>query len=139
MLKLSEIRDAYERSSARLGELNRQLCFAGFAVVWIFNKTSDDLALPSELYWPMVLWCISLSLDVLQYLYKTITWWLVYLHHKNKTNHKLTSRSKSCEDSVIIDESEKLNAVTWILFFMKIGFMTAGYVLTIKFIFSKIF
>lgn len=134
MLKLSEIRDAYERSSSKLGEINRQLCFAGFAVVWIFNRSSNEVSLPSELYWPMVLWCISLSFDVLQYLYKTIAWWLVYLYHKSKVDH-----SQSSEDDIIINESEKFNVVTWILFFLKIGFMATGYILTIKFIFSLIF
>ena len=39
MMKLSEIRVAYEELSGKLSEINRQLCFAGFAVIWIFNET----------------------------------------------------------------------------------------------------
>lgn len=139
MLKLSEIRNAYERSSMRLGEINRQLCFAGFAIVWIFNKTSDDLSLPMELYWPMVLWCISLSLDVFQYIYKTITWWCVYISQKKKSKAMRPKDEILNEDDITVDESEKLNIATWILFFLKIAFMITGYILTIQFIFSKIF
>lgn len=132
MLKLSEIRSAYERSSARLGEINRQLCFAGFAVVWIFNRSSSGLSVPWELYLPLALWCISLSLDVLQYLVKTVVWWLVYVANKGK------AKANGGEDKVQINESEWLNLLTWLLFFAKIVCMAAGYVVTIIFIFEKI-
>lgn len=132
MLKLSEIRSAYERSSARLGEINRQLCFAGFAVVWIFNRSTSGLSVPGELYLPLALWCISLSLDVLQYLVKTVVWWLVYVANKGK------AKANGGEDKVQINESEWLNLLTWLLFFAKIACMAAGYVVTIIFIFSEI-
>ena len=45
-MKLSEIRDAYEEISGKLSDINRQLCFAGFAIIWIFNKTDNDISVP---------------------------------------------------------------------------------------------
>lgn len=38
MMKLSEIRDAYEEISGKLSDINRQLCFAGFAIIWILIR-----------------------------------------------------------------------------------------------------
>lgn len=137
MLKLSEIRDAYERSSSKLGEINRQLCFAGFAAVWIFNKSSDKFSIPAELYWPMLMWCISLCFDVLQYSYKSLCWYLVYII--NKPSGQKNPNRKETEDDILVDESEKLNIPTWALFFLKVITMSIGYIMLIKFILSQIF
>ena len=131
MLRLSEIRDAYERSSAKLSEINRQLCFAGFALVWIFNKTSTSLSIPDALYLPLLCWCLSLTFDVLQYAYKTGFWYFFYLRHKKP--EKSTDGLKS-EDDMVIDEPESPNFVTWILFIIKIVSLIIGYVMTALFL-----
>lgn len=83
----------------------------------------------------MLLWSLSLSCDVLQYVYKSVCWYIVYLIHK----HDKGVNGKTTEDDVVINESEHLNIPTWVMFFMKIIFMSAGYVMLIKFIFSQIY
>ena len=60
MMKLSEIRNAYEELSAKLSEINRQLCFAGFAIIWIFNKSKGGVSVPEDLYLPAFLLCCSI-------------------------------------------------------------------------------
>ena len=73
-MKLSEIRDAYEEISGKLSDINRKLCFAGFEIIWIFNKTDNDISVPTELYLPALLLCASLFFDLLQYAISTFVW-----------------------------------------------------------------
>jgi hypothetical protein len=134
MLRLSEIREAYERSSAKLSEINRQLCFAGFALVWIFNKASTSLSIPHTLYFPLLFWCLSLTCDILQYGYKTGYWYLFYIKHK-----KLQKGANGIipEDEMVINEPEGPNVVTWILFIIKIAFLIGAYILMACFLLSN--
>lgn len=134
MLRLSEIRDAYERSSAKLSEINRQLCFAGFALVWIFNKASTSLSIPDTLYFPLLFWCLSLTCDICQYGYKTGYWYFFYIKHKKPQNG---SNGIKPEDEMVIDEPEAPNAVTWILFIVKIAFLITGYIWMTVFLLSS--
>lgn len=134
MLRLSEIREAYERSSAKLSEINRQLCFAGFALVWIFNKASTSLSIPHTLYFPLLFWCLSLTCDICQYGYKTGYWYLFYINHKKPQKG---SNGIIPEDEMVIDEPEAPNAVTWVLFIVKIAFLITGYIWMTFFLLSN--
>ena len=128
-MKLSEIREAYEKLSGKLSEINRQLCFAGFAVIWIFNKSENNISIPIELYFPAFFFILSLSADILQYIYSSLAWYCYYL----------TKRQKDKEDSTIeVDEPEWLNTPTWIFLTTKIGFLVGGYYLLGKFLFLNL-
>lgn len=129
MMKLSEIREAYEELSGKLSEINRQLCFAGFAVIWIFNKTENDISIPSELYSPAFYFTLSLSADILQYIYSSLAWYFYYI----------SKRKKGKEDSIIeVNEPECLNIPTWLFLLLKIVFLVIGYFLLGKFLFFKL-
>lgn len=129
MMKLSEIREAYEELSGKLSEINRQLCFAGFAVIWIFNKTENDISIPSELYHPAFYFILSLSADILQYIYSSLAWYIYYI----------TKRDREKEDSIIeVNEPECLNFPAWLFFFLKIVFLVIGYFLLGKFLFFNL-
>ena len=129
MMKLSEIREAYEELSGKLSEINRQLCFAGFAVLWIFNKTENDISIPRELYHPAFYFILSLSADILQYIYSALAWYIYYIR----------KRKKGKEDSNIeVNEPECLNIPAWILFIFKIGFLVVGYVLLGNFLYLNL-
>lgn len=128
-MKLSEIREAYEELSGKLSEINRQLCFAGYAVIWIFNKTENDISIPSELYHPAFYFTLSLSADILQYIYSSLAWYFYYI----------SKREKGKEDSTIeINEPECLNIPAWILFMFKIGFLVVGYILLGNFLYLNL-
>ena len=129
MMKLSEIRVAYEELSGKLSEINRQLCFAGFAVIWIFNKSENDISVPIELYYPALFFILSLSADILQYIFSSIIWYCYYI----------LKRKKGEEDSTIeINEPEYLNIPAWLFFFLKIVFLVIGYFLLGKFLFLNL-
>lgn len=127
MMKLSEIRTAYEELSGKLSDINRQLCFSGFAVIWIFNKSSTSLSFPDELYMPSFLICLSLLLDVLQYVISTLCWYLYYLCKR----HKLDKNDSEIE----VDEPEWFNIIPWLLFIGKIALLIAAYFLIGKYLY----
>lgn len=129
MMKLSEIRSAYEEISGKLSDISRQLCFAGFAIIWIFNNEDKGICVPKELYWPTLLLCASLFLDLWQYIISTSIWYGYYLH-KRKKNEK--------DEDIDINEPEWLNIVPWLLFAVKIISLIIGYILIGKFLIFKI-
>ena len=128
MMRLSEIRTAYEDLSGKLSDISRQLCFAGFAVIWIYNKSDNNISVPQELYLPTLLLCVSLFFDVMQYLVASLSWYIFYLNKREKNTN---------DDNVEIKEPEKLNIVPWILFVLKIITLIVGYIYIGKFLISK--
>ena len=128
-MKLSEIREAYEDLSGKLTDINRQLCFAGFAIIWIFNKSTGDFSVPQDLYLPAFLLCSALFADLLQYIVSSALWYIYYL--KKRSNH-------NGDDSIEVDESEKLNIIPWLLFYLKSILLVVGYVFIGLFLISKL-
>lgn len=129
MIKLSETRKAYEDASGKLSDINRQLCFAGFAIIWLYNMSDGEIKIPRELYFPGILLIASLVIDVLQYVYTTVSWHLYYERH--------TSSDKK-EEEENISEPKYINTPAWILFWLKIVGMLWGYILIGKFLILKL-
>ena len=75
-MKLSAARECYYSHSGNASAAARQIAFAGIAVVWVFNQPSADrtLNLPEQLVGALLLLCITLALDLLQYTFSTATW-----------------------------------------------------------------
>ncbi len=129
MMKLSEIRSAYEEISGKLSDINRQLCFAGFAIIWIFNKTDKDISVPMELYLPALCLCASLFFDLLQYAISSLAWYVYYLCQRKKDKK---------DEEVDVNEPECLNMIPWLFFFLKIILLIIGYFSIGVFLISKI-
>lgn len=117
-MKLSEIREAYEELSGKLSDINRQLCFAGFAVIWIFNKSEEGISIPQELYKPTFFFVLSLLLDILQYTISTFIWYFYYLNKRKEDKDENTQE---------VCEPEYLNILSWILFISKVALSLYGY------------
>lgn len=129
MMKLSEIRTAYEYLSGKLSDISRKLCFVGFAVIWMYNITFKDISVRQELYLPTLLLCVSLFFDVMQYLVSSLSWYIFYLK-KRKDN--------SNDDDTSVKEPEWLNIVPWLFWGLKIIALIIGYVYIVDFLFYKI-
>ncbi len=128
MLKLSETRTAYEDASSKLSDINRQLCFAGFGIIWLYNMTDTGVEVPRELYLPGLLLVLSMVFDVFQYIYTTMSWAIFY-HEKAST--------KQHENDITIIEPKYFNAPSWVLFACKIVAMTVAYVYLGIFLYSQ--
>lgn len=129
MMKLSEIRKTYEDLTGKLSDINRQLCFTGFGIIWIFNKTGNELSVPQELYIPAIWLIVSLFFDVIQYAYSSIAWAIFYTCKREK---------KKNDDDIDVNESTKINYLTWLFFILKIIAMCIGFYKIGSFLFSKL-
>lgn len=128
-MKLSEIRKTYEDLTGKLSDINRQLCFTGFGIIWIFNKTSNELSVPQDLYVPAVWLILALFIDVLQYVYSSIAW-AIYYTRKRKNDKN--------DDKIEVNENTIINYPTWFLFILKIIAMCIGFFQIGCFLISKI-
>lgn len=122
-MKLLEIRQAYEEFSGKSSNLNRQLCFAGIVIILMFNKQNNEIILPALLLYT------SLLFDFLQYFISTFVLYGYYLYHKKKDQN---------DEDINVNESEWLNAISWLLFIAKSILLIKGYILIGYFLISKI-
>ena len=72
---IEDARGHYYKHSKSLSDVNRQLAFAGIAVIWIFTKTEKlPLVIPDDLLFPLLFFLISLSLDLCHYISQAWSW-----------------------------------------------------------------
>ena len=75
-MKLSAARDCYYSHTGNASAAARQIAFAGIAVVWVFNQPQSNklIYLPDELITVLLLLCITLAFDLLQYTFSSAVW-----------------------------------------------------------------
>ena len=124
-MKLREIRNDYERYSTKVSDINRQLIFAGIAIVWLFRVSSNDghTTFPIGLYPTLLFFILSFGADILQYTIQSLLWFGFYWNKKCK-NNKLNK--KDAED-IIVKEPEWPNLIPWGLWFLKVVFTVIAY------------
>jgi hypothetical protein len=83
---LEDARQHYYSHTGSLSNVNRQLCFAGVAVVWIFSieATNGSHSLPAELFSPLKCFVLGLAFDLCQYITASASWG-IYHRYKEKT------------------------------------------------------
>jgi len=81
-MNLEDARQHYYTHTASLSSVNRQLCFAGIAVVWIFAVEGADGAysLPTSLVIPLSCFVLGLAFDLCQYIISSASWGLYHRH-----------------------------------------------------------
>ena len=75
-MELKDAREHYYTYSGKLSDVNRQLCFAGIATVWIFviKDSNGNFTFPNELLLPLGCFVFGLFFDLLQYFVSTVSW-----------------------------------------------------------------
>jgi hypothetical protein len=126
MPTLKEYRADFYTFSGKLSDVSRQLAFAAIAIIWLFKSEAENrLSIPRELVLPGVLVVCSLSFDLLQYCWASITWYFVY--------RGLEKRG--------LPEDEQQRQGVWlerpisIIFWVKVGLIMAAYILILVFLF----
>ena len=76
-LTLEDLQSAYYEASDTASSIIRQLAFAGLAFVWVFSGGSGTTAqaslhIPTDLLRVGLLLAVALTVDLLQYLWKTL-------------------------------------------------------------------
>ena len=72
-MKISDYKQAYEDASSKLSEINRNLIYAGFALIWIFK--TPDKSLNINLIWGSILLICAAVSDIMQYIITTCIWY----------------------------------------------------------------
>jgi hypothetical protein len=126
-MKLSDYMRDSQEFSAKASDLSRQLAFAGIAIIWIFAKQDNSsLTIPKELIRPALLFCISLALDLTQYVVLTAIWTLFHRHHEKKL-------AKVDDDPELVAPVWFGN-VGWVFFWMKISVVATAYGFTLAYL-----
>ena len=123
-MKLDDARQHYYDHSGNLSTVNRQLAFAGIAVVWIFAD-SDKLpvSVPPELSFPLFCFVIALALDLLHYI--ALAWaWGIFQHVKEQ-KHKVDDKTEFLAPNWI-------NTVGVVFWVSKVVLNLCGYVALLR-------
>ena len=118
-MRLKEAREQYYEFSGKLSDVNRQLGFAGIAVVWIFAQGDGDLRLsiPAELLFPLLLFVLGLALDVSHYASAAVLWgW----YHRSRER---MGASEDCD----VSPHRAINWPAIFFFWTKVLSVAAGY------------
>ena len=123
---LEDYEKIYFNSSTTLSNINRQIVFAGVALIWIF--TTDENVVPSNLVLPAILLVGSLVFDIIQYAYTTI---VTYRKYKRCEKKKLPETHK-------FDHSVWFFRPTWIFFGIKVALTFVAYMLIFRFLWTTL-
>jgi hypothetical protein len=123
-MKVKDYKKEYQEFSGKLSDNTRKLAFAGIAVVWIFKQGKNGtFILPDLLKLAMLMFVITLSFDLLQYIYQTIIWGIFHRYYETKfgEDYELTA-------------SKYLNWPAIFFFWAKVIVLVIGYVFMIRFL-----
>ncbi|KQR72197.1 hypothetical protein [Pedobacter sp. Leaf176] len=123
-------------ASAKVSELNRNLSLGGIAIIWIFNKSNligspnFNSLLPRDLFLPLIIIVVSLTCDLLQYLWRTVTLYIFYrIQIKKLKNHSITEAKADKLDAPFY-----IRYGGWTFFVLKILAMITAYSLIFKYL-----
>ncbi len=128
-MKLEDYLQAYQEFSGKTSDVNRQLSFAGIAVIWVFGGNAGaHPVLVAGFVLPAIAFVASLALDLLQYLIASVMWKVFHRIHEKKGSRP----------------NEELKAPTWlshvleVFFYLKVVFVIAGYVIILARLSSRL-
>lgn len=128
-MNLQGYRETFYTYSGKASDLNRQLGFAGIAIVWLFKKEpTGGLTIPHELVLPSFLIVTSLACDMLQYCLGSVIWRWFY---RSKEKHG-------------VKEDKDLSHNVWlerpiaIMFWLKISLILLAYIFISLFLWNHI-
>ncbi len=125
---LSDFRIEYFEASAKASEINRSLSLAVVAIVWTFVGTNKDkIIIQGWLKWALIWTIASLLLDLIQYIFRTISIALFYRKKEKKIDAitDKTKRKKKSED--INDYPDCYTYINWFFWYIKILFTIISY------------
>lgn len=126
--KLSEFKEDYYHFTGKLSDINRQIAFAGIALIWVFKKGKElDFQIDDELILPSILIVCALAFDIFQYIYQSITWSIFYT---------IKNRKYKTEDKKL-KSPEYLNYPAWFFFSVKVILVLVAYWKIFDFLLDK--
>ncbi len=127
---LKEAKEGYYFNSGKSSDINRQICFAGIAIAWLFrSKEKGHIEFDVLLSTPIILFVVSLFLDILQYMYSSLAW-DIFCNSKQK-------EGKTDDDKVTVNPS--INHPSLTLFWLKHIVTISAYVILFIFLSDRLF
>ena len=124
-MKLQDYRNDSYVFSGKASDLNRQLAFAGIALIWLFKKdVSGEPTISPVLIAAGILIVLSLTCDMLHYCVGWFTW---YRFYRGKEDAGVSEDTE-------LDHDEGLVRPITAFFVAKIVFVVAAYVLILIFL-----
>ena len=124
MMNLKDARENYYTFTGKLSDVNRQLCFAGIAVVWIVVVKDGEGNQLLRLGFPSALWCfvLGLAFDLLHYFFASASWGIF---------HRLKERNGATENTEI-EAPAWINWMPGLFFWLKVILTVVGYWFLLK-------
>ena len=124
-MKLKDYKEVYYEFSGKLSDNTRRLAFAGIAIVWIFKQEKEGtFILPDMLKLAVLMFVITLSFDLLQYIFQTIIWGTFHRHYEKKLN----------DQDFELTVPKYFNWPANFFFWSKVLALVAGYVFMLRFL-----
>jgi hypothetical protein len=131
-VKIEEAREAYYTASGTVSDICRQACFAGIAVVWIFqDSTKTPQRIEEDLLWPLSFLVLSLILDLAHYVSKTAIWGF----YSRWREHLVNAGEARDNDRKV---PAWFNGLPLTFFWVKAGACITGYVLILSLIYCRL-
>ena len=120
-MKREDVRQIYDDSTSTLSEVIRKHALAGIAALWLVRTgdTKGIVVYDRALQFSLALFVMALSLDLLQYAYKSAAWGIY-------------NRRKECQDTPADQEFQAPAQINWptlFFFWFKVGLTAAGYII----------
>lgn len=119
-MKLNDYKATYEEASAQLGDINRNLIYTGFGLIWLFGGKDHVL---STYFWPTIFLLLSASFDLMQYVFKTLIW---YCKFREIEEINASDYEKEYQHEI------GYTFPIWAIFWLKIIVLIIAYILIFK-------
>ena len=126
-MKLSEARECYYSHSGNASSAARQIAFAGIAVVWVFNQpqTGQPVLIPDGLLLALLLLCVTLAFDLLQYTLSAMTWGFYHRFKEKQLKHNF-------HNDPVVEPPRELNWPGITMFWLKLATLALAYAVLSK-------
>lgn len=125
MKKLEDYRKDYEYFTSQASLINRSLALGGIGIIWIFKFTVDEqVSVPAPLIQPLLLFAISMTLDLLQYVSGGFIWWAYFKYHEKD--------NQGTEEELLAPS--RLTYIIHAFYWLKITAMITGYIYLISYL-----
>ncbi len=136
-MKLTEYKETYEDHSHTLSNINRSIAFAGIAVVWIFKRTeAEKVLIDDEFLFPLLFFIAGLGFDILQYVYQTIAWYIVFRKKEKQFQEERNNNPNSSDE---FEHDYSITYPAWTLFSLKILCVIIGFIILFVKLFEQLF
>lgn len=133
MANLEKFRQYHYDATVKVSENTRTLAVSAIAIVWLFKKeVAGSYEISKELLPPLAWIFGALTLDFLQYVYRSVIWHYIF---KKKENELANG---SIKESTELYVSDLVNLAAYVFFYLKIICLGFAYFLLTKYFLDSV-